>query len=234
MLSTEMSRGLMDASHVRTKKRVSDHGEVLTGQREVNAMLKLVELETERIDSRFLEPACGDGNFLTAILDRKLAVVEKRYAKSQLDFERYAVLAVSSIYGIDILPDNVRDCRRRLFDIFESKYARLFKAAGKGECREAVRFILERNIVWGDALTLRTVDEKPRYIVFSEWSPVNGSMLKRRDFTFHGLLAHEGMKELPLFSDLGENVFIPTPEREYPPVHFMEIGRVFMELGRVG
>ena len=117
------------ASHVRTKKRVSDHGEVLTGQREVNAMLDLVKQETERIDSRFLEPACGDGNFLTVILERKLAVVEKRYGKSQLDFERYAVLAVSSIYGIDILPDNVRDCRRRLFAVFDANYTRLFKAS---------------------------------------------------------------------------------------------------------
>ncbi len=150
----------MQAAQVRTKKRVSDHGEVLTGQREVNAMLDLVKQETERIDSRFLEPACGDGNFLSVILERKLAVVERRYGKSQLDFERNAVLAVSSIYGIDILPDNVRDCRRRLFEVFETNYTRLFKAAAKNECREAVRFILERNIVWGDALTLRTVDEK--------------------------------------------------------------------------
>jgi len=213
----------MAASQVRTKKRVSDHGEVLTGRREVNAMLDLVKQETERIDSRFLEPACGDGNFLTVILELKLAVVGNRYGKSQLDFERYAVLAVSSIYGIDILPDNVRDCRRRLFEVFEASYTGFFKTSGKDECREAVRFILERNIIWGDALTLRTADAKQSYIVFSEWSPVNGSMLKRRDFTFHGLLAHEGMKELPLFSDLGENVFIPTPEREYPPVHFMEI-----------
>jgi hypothetical protein len=216
----------MEAAQVRTKKRVSDHGEVLTGQREVSAMLDLVKQETERIDSRFLEPACGDGNFLTVILERKLAVVEKRYGKSQLDFERYAVLAVSSIYGIDILPDNVRDCRRRLFEIFDASYTRLFKATWKDKCREAVRFILERNIIWGDALTLRTVDKERRHIVFSDWSPVNGSMFKRRDFTFHGLLEHEGMKELPLFSDLGEDVFIPTPEKEYPPIHFMEIAGV--------
>ena len=228
----------MEAAVVRTKKRVADHGEVLTGQREVNAMLDLVKHETERIDSRFLEPACGDGNFLSAILERKLAVVEKRYRKSQLDFERYAVLAVSSIYGIDILPDNVRECRRRLFEIFDSNYTRLFKGAGKEACREAVRFILERNIIWGDALTLNTVGEKPGHIVFSEWSPINGSMLKRRDFTFSELLRHEGAmqaplfpglgseNQLPLFSDLGEHVFIPTPVREYPPVHFMEIARV--------
>src|ERR1700686_1901995 len=118
----------MQAAQVRTKKRVADHGEVLTGQREVNAMLDLVKHETERIDSRFLEPACGDGNFLSAILDRKVAVVEKRYGKSQLDFERNPVLAVSSMYGIDILPDNVRDCRQRLFEIFDTHYTRLFKA----------------------------------------------------------------------------------------------------------
>jgi len=228
----------MQAAQVRTKKRVSDHGEVLTGQREVNAMLDLVKQETERIDSRFLEPACGDGNFLSAILERKLAVVEKRYGKSQLDFERNAVLAVSSMYGIDILPDNVRDCRRRLFETFDAHYKRLFKAAGKNSCREAVRFILERNIIWGDALTLNTVGEKPGHIVFSEWSPVNGSMLKRRDFTFNELLRHEGAmqaalfpgleseEQLPLFSDLGEHVFSPAPIREYPPVHFMEIARV--------
>jgi hypothetical protein len=228
----------MQAAQVRTKERVADHGEVLTGQREVNAMLDLVKQETERIDSRFLEPACGDGNFLTVILERKLAVVEKRYGKSQLDFERNAVLAVSSIYGIDILPDNVRDCRRRLFELFDANYTRLFKGAGKSKCREAVRFILERNIVWGDALTLRTVDEKSSYIVFSEWSPVNGSMLKRREFTFRELLRHEeamqvplfpGLEDeeqLPLFSDLGEHVFIPTPVREYAPIHFLEIARV--------
>src|SRR5271166_5517391 len=121
----------MEASHVRTKKRVSDHGEVLTGQREVNAMLDLVKRETENIDSRFLEPACGDGNFLAVILERKLAVVRKRYGRSQLEFERYAILAVSSIYGIDILPDNVRDCQQRLFDVFDSNYTRLFKRAAK-------------------------------------------------------------------------------------------------------
>ena len=214
----------MEVSQVITKQRVTDHGEVLTGKREVNAMLDLVKQETDRIDSRFLEPACGNGNFLAVILERKLGAVETRYARSQLDFERYAVLAVSSIYGVDILDDNVRECRQRLYDIFELDfYSRLFKKTAKDKCREAVRFILERNIIWGDALTLKRVGEQSSYIVFSEWSPVNGTMLKRRDFTFHGLLEHEGTKELPLFSDLGEDVFIPTPEKEYPPVHFLEI-----------
>lgn len=211
---------------VKSKQRVADHGEVLTGKREVNAMLDLVKSETERIDSRFLEPACGTGNFLSEILERKLRVVEARYGKSQLDFERYAILAVSSIYGMDILEDNVQQCRHRLFGIFDLNYLRLFKNKTNDHCRESVRYILERNIIWGDALTLKTVGGKPGPIVFSEWSPVNGSMLKRRDFTFHGLLEHASMKELPLFSDLGEDVFIPAPEKEYQLTHFLEVADV--------
>lgn len=207
-----------------SKQRVRDHGEVLTPTHIVNAMLDLVKQETERIDSRFLEPACGTGNFLAEILERKLRVVENRYRKSQLDYERYAILAASSIYGIDILEDNVQECRKRLVDIVDRRYASLFNKTAKPEFHQAVRFILERNIIWGDALTLKTVGENPQPIVFSEWSLVNGSMLKRRDFSFHELLAHEGMKELPLFSDLGEEVFIPTPEKDYPPVHFLKIG----------
>ncbi len=123
-----------------SKKRVADHGEVLTGKREVNAMLDLVKQETERIDSRFLEPACGTGNFLTEILKRKLRVVEARYKKSQLEYERNAVLAVSSIYGVDILDDNVQECRKRLYDIFNEKYTSLFKGSAKEQCRESVCF----------------------------------------------------------------------------------------------
>lgn len=206
-----------------SKQRVEDHGEVLTARREIDAMLDLVQRETSRIESRFLEPACGTGNFLAEILERKLRVVEVRYAKTQIEYERNAVLAVSSIYGIDILQDNASICRERLFQIFNQRYSDLFKTAAKEKCREAVRFILGRNIVWGDALTLKTIEENPRLIVFSEWSPINGSWLKRRDFTFHELLGAAEIKALPLFSDLGDDVFIPTPEKEYPPTHFLEV-----------
>ncbi|MBS0153006.1 MAG: SAM-dependent DNA methyltransferase [Nitrospira sp.] len=206
-----------------SKQRVTDHGEVLTGKREVNAMLDLEKSETERIDSRFLEPACGTGNFLAAILERKLRVVEARYGKSQLEFERYSILAISSIYGIDILEDNIKQCRARLFGIFDLNYLRLFKNKSTDDCRESVRYILKQNIIHGDALSLTTVGDNPKPIVFSEWSPVNGSMLKRRDFTFYRLLVHEATKEMPLFSDLGEDVFIPTPEKEYAPIHFLKV-----------
>ena len=187
-------------------------------------MLDLVRRETERIESRFLEPACGTGNFLAEILERKLRIVENRYSKGQLEYERNAVLAVSSIYGIDILEDNVVECRKRLFDIFGQKYSSLFKEAVKAECQKTVKYILEKNIIWGNALDLKTVGANPQPIVFSEWSPVNGSMLKRRDFTFHGLLDHEAIKELPLFSDLGDDVFIPTPVKEFPLIHFLRVG----------
>jgi len=209
-----------------SRRRVADHGEVYTAKREVNAMLDLVKQETERIDSRFLEPACGTGNFLTVILERKLRVVEARYGKSQLDYERYAILAVSSIYGIDIQEDNVQQCRQRLFGIFDLNYLRLFKNKTNDSCRESVRYILERNIIQGDALSLKTGGDNPKPIVFSEWSPVNGSMIKRRDFSFHTLVSHGETKELPLFSDLDEEAFIPEPVKEYSLIHFLRIADV--------
>ena len=205
-----------------SRRRVSDHGEVYTSKREVYAMLDLVKQETERIDSRFLEPACGTGNFLAEVLDRKLRVVENRYGKSQLEYERYSFLAVTSIYGIDILEDNVVECRKRLFDIFDQQYNNLFKE----ECLYAVKYILERNIIWGDALTLNTVGENPQPIVFSEWSQVNGSMIKRRDYAFHELLYYAGVRDRPLFSDLGEEVFIPEPVKEFPLIHFLRVADV--------
>jgi hypothetical protein len=124
---------------------------------------------------------------------------------------------------------------KEAFRIFDLNYRRLFKNKSKDDCRESVRYILKRNIIHGDALSLKTVGDNSKPIVFSEWSPVNGSMLKRRDFTFHGLLAHEDVKKLALSSDLGEDVFIPTPEREYAPVHFLEIANVRqrqLQLGR--
>ena len=216
-----------------SKKRVADHGEVLTSKREVNAMLDLVKQETERIDARFLEPACGTGNFLTEILNRKLKVVEAKYRRSQLEFERNIVSAVSSVYGIDILEDNVIECRRRLFEIVNQKYTALFKGKAKNEVRKAIQFILEKNIIWGDALDLKTVGATPHQIIFSEWSfPFNNSQIKRRDFVFAELLPNESNKrnQPDLFStnehtsDLGEKVFLPTETHSYPPIHFLRVG----------
>lgn len=208
-------------NQVKSKKRVNDHGEVFTAEREVNAMLDLVKHETERIDSRFLEPACGNGNFLAEVLRRKLVVIEDRYAKSQIEFERYSVIAISSIYGVDILEDNAIECRERLFNIFNDKYTLLYKKQCKEECRSSVRFILNRNILWGDALNFTNPETKGP-IVFSEWSAVNGSMLKRRDYIFRFLV--EKTHQFSLFNDEGNPAVLDEPVKDYPLTHFLKLG----------
>jgi len=210
-------------NQVVSRQRVIDHGEVYTSEREVNAMLDLVKQETERIESRFLEPACGTGNFLIEIIDRKMDVVTNRYKKNQIDFERYSVLAFSSIYGIDILEDNVNSCRNRLLNYFEKKYKTIYKDKIKTECIDAIRFILDHNIIWGDALTLKTVGNVERPIVFSEWSFALNNMIKRRDYSFQELLTHSDNELGAEISDKGEKVFFPEPLHEYPLIHFLRI-----------
>lgn len=222
-ISPTDTQGVALEGQVKSKQRVTDHGEVFTAEREVNAMLDLVKQETERIESRFLEPACGTGNFLVEVLRRKLDVVKNRYRSNQLEYERFAVLATSSIYGIDLLQDNVEECQDRLFDIFNRQYILLYKGNCKEACRKSVRFILKRNILRGDALTLTSVGNGGEPITFSEWSPVNGSMIKRRDYTMANLLDNQPVEGLNLFSDLGDQAFIPTPVREFPLTHFLQL-----------
>jgi hypothetical protein len=177
---------------VRSRQRVAAHGEVFTAEREVNAMLDLVKQETERIDSRFLEPACGDGNFLAEILRRKLTVVKRKYRKSPNDYEKNAVLAATSIYGVDLLQDNADACRERMFEIWDKEYKAVLKNEVNEDCRAAVRFIFSRNILCGNALSLKRVDADGKDIdepiVFSEWAFVTGFSLQRSDYTFDRLL----------------------------------------------
>jgi len=205
---------------VKSKKRVADHGEVFTSEREVNAMLDLVKQETERIDSRFLEPACGTGNFLVEILNRKLKIVKDRYKKSQIEFERNAIIAISSIYGVDILQDNAIECRDRLFEIFDVIYTKLYKTNCKEDCKTSVKFLLKRNILWGDALDF-TNPETKEPIVFSEWSAINGSMIKRRDYVFKFLV--EQTHQFSMFNDEGNPSAIDEPVKDYPITHFLKI-----------
>ena len=212
--------GMNEKKQVKSKKRVADHGEVFTNDREVNAMLDLVKHETERIDSRFLEPACGNGNFLAEVLRRKLKVVDQRYGNNQMDWERYAVIAVSSIYGVDILEDNAKECRERLYTIFDDFYTALFKDKCKEECRRSIRFLFDRNILWGDALDFTNPSTK-QPIVFSEWSAVNGSMLKRRDYMFKFLV--EKSHQFSLFNDEGNPAAIDEPVKDFPLIHFLKL-----------
>ncbi len=183
-------------------------------------MLDLVKHEAERIDSRFLEPACGNGNFLAEVLRRKLNVVDQRYSKSQTEWERYAVIAVSSIYGVDILEDNAQECRERLFKIFDERYTDHFKDKCKNECRRSIKFLLSRNILWGDALDFTNpVTKQP--IVFSEWSAVNSSMIKRKDYMFRFLV--EKTHQFTLFNDEGNPAAIDEPVKDFPLVHFLKL-----------
>lgn len=232
---------------VKSRKRVVDHGEVFTNEREVKAMCDLVSHECDRIESRFLEPACGDGNFLAEILHRKLATVKKKYKKSSYDFERYSVLAVSSIYGVDIMKDNVKECRSRLYKLWEKEYKSVCKKACNDETKEAIRYILSQNILCGNALTLMCVDneqkdtEKP--IIFPQWSLVTGALFKRHDFRLDVLLkANEKPmqnKQKSLFEEdeidqylevhpaTGE--YIPKPMKEYTPVPYKKIAEIITE-----
>ena len=218
---------------VKSRQRVVDHGEVFTAEREVNAMLDLVKTETERIDSRFLEPACGNGNFIAEELRRKLAVVASRYRKSPLEYQRYAFLAVSSIYGVDILADNVGECRERLFRIVEKDARSNIKGSVEPAFLDAVRYVLEKNILCGDALTLRDASGEP--IAFAEWSMLGGDLVKRRDFLLSELLEGnvEKNEQASLFGEalmrweFDEEIqaYIPAPIREYPPIDYREVGR---------
>ena len=187
------------ARQVKSKQRVADHGEVFTAEREVQAMCDLVKQETERIDSRFLEPACGDGNFLSVILQRKLAIVTKKYKRSAYDWERNSLLVLGSMYGVDIMLDNVLACQERLFEIWNKEYKKVCKKECNDATREAARFILHLNIVCGNALTLLCCDAEGKElnvpIIFSEWTfPFNDSRMQRKDYTFAELLAMEDQK----------------------------------------
>ena len=205
------------------RERLSKYAEVFTAEKEVNAMLDLLNQETNRIESTFLEPACGNGNFLAEIFSRKLKVVAKRYRKSPLEFERFSVQAASSLYGIDILEDNVLECRSRLCSIFSGVYSQTFKKSCKQDCISSIRYIFEKNILWGNAISMETVGLSSIPLVFSEWKLVGGGMVNRRDFTLSSLLSCQEDRGSMVTSDLDKESFIPRPVKEYPLTHFLEL-----------
>lgn len=213
---------------IKSKQRVADHGEVYTSHREVSAMVDLVSHEANRIESKFLEPACGNGNFLIEVLKRKVEVIGKRYSSSQVDFERNLFLATTSIYGIDIQQDNVNECQERLLVFLAENYKKLFKKSYNPQFIETLSFVLSKNILCGDALTLKTYvnDLIGIPIKFTDWSIISGNLVKRKDFIFSDLVERSSHREMPLFSDLDDKdeAFIPNPVEEYPPVNFMSLG----------
>ena len=227
---------------VKSKERVAEHGEVFTAEREVKAMCDLVSNMCEDYSKRFLEPACGDGNFLAEILSRKLANIKKNYRRSSYDFERFSVFAVSSIYGVELLMDNVIECRKRLFAIWDKEYKSVCKKDCNEQTREAVKYILDKNILCGNALTLMCVDENQqdtdKPIIFPEWSVIGGTSLKRRDFRLDVLLKvgekpqekkqksifdneEDITKYLTLNPVTGE--YIAKPIKEYPQLPYRRV-----------
>ena len=203
-----MATEKQEASQIKSKERVAQRGEVFTAEREVNAMLDLVEHECLRPDSRFLEPACGDGNFLSAILHRKLTELRRKYRKSARDYEKLAIVAIGSLYGVDIMNDNVLACRERLYRIWDEEYTAHCSADASDEAREAARFIIQRNIINGNALTLMCVDaegnDTKAPIVFSEWTLISATQMQRSDYTMADLLLHRDTEDFPLFAALAE------------------------------
>lgn len=241
--SVEGSVPLLE-KQVKSKQRVADHGEVFTAEREVKAMCDLVKDECLRIDSRFLEPACGDGNFLAEILTRKLGVVRSKYKKSAYDYERNAILALTSIYGVDILADNAQSCRDRLFSIWDKEYSDVCKKEANDEARSAAKAILAANIVCGNALSMMCVDsyqqDTDEPIIFPEWTfPFNDSRILRRDFRLDVLLKENPdndnySMQLGLFAsdaagyenwmiDPATNEWVPKPVREYPLTNYRRL-----------
>jgi hypothetical protein len=202
---------------IRSKKRVTDHGEVFTPQWLVEKMLDLVKSESERIDSRFLESACGSGNFLVPVLQRKLAAVESKFGKAEFERRHYALLAMMCTYGIEILADNIAECRANMLEVF-AEYLNLDET---DDLYRAAFYVLSENLVHGDALTMRTHDGLP--ITFAEWGYLGKGKFQRRDFRLDALTQMSSYsQEGSLFSHLGKNaVFMPI--KSYPPMAAREL-----------
>lgn len=202
-------------SLVKSRRRVADHGEVFTPDWLVDDMLNLVDDETRRIDSRFLEPACGSGNFLVPVLERKLAVVQSRYGRNDFERRHYALFALMCVYGIELLPDNAAECRERL----GATMTRFFGGSAADVWPRAAARVLEVNIVQGDALTMTA--SHGDHIVFPEWGYLGNGRFQRRDFRFDDL-SQRASASVGLFANFEEHeIFVPV--RTFPPLSVQEI-----------
>ncbi|MBX2998872.1 MAG: N-6 DNA methylase [Caldilineaceae bacterium] len=206
---------------IKSKQRVADHGEVFTPPWMVAAMLDLVKDETERIDARFLEPACGSGNFLVQILQRKLIAVEIKYGRSDFERRHYALLGLMCIYGIELLADNIAECRANLLEIL----AEYLALAPSDELYRAASYVLSQNLVHGDALTMRTHGGHP--ITFAEWGYLGKGKFQRRDFRLDTLtLSSSFSAQDSLFSQAGRHEIF-TPDKSYPPMTVADLAAAF-------
>ena len=177
-------------------------------------MLDLVKDESERIDARFLEPACGSGSFIVKVLQRKLAVVESKFGKSDFEKQHYALFALMCIYGIELLADNIAECRENMLEIF-SEYLNIDESDNL-YC--AAFYVLSQNLVHGDALTMCVSSGEP--ITFAEWGYLGKGKFQRRDFRFDTLT---GMSSHTEQGSLFARHEIFTPVKTYPPMTIQEL-----------
>lgn len=169
---------------IKSKKRVNDYGEVFTADKEVNAMLDLVNDEIEKIDSTVLEPACGEGAFILKIFERKMNIV-KQYSWNGWIKEFMILRAVSGIYGVDIQKDNVMICRKKLFIKAQSYITNPTNGFTK-----MLHELIERNIICGNTISASTISNKP--LIFNEWFfKTNGEIL-RKQVKYTDLLENDG------------------------------------------
>ena len=198
---------------IKTRIRVQKHGEVNTNIREVRSMLNLVQSESERIDSRFLEPACGDGNFISEILQRKINSNINKNKKNRSIFDANMIICFGSIYGIDLLIDNIEIAKERLINVFFDNYQINIGNKPSDDLVNSIKYVMNKNIIHGDALTLKKVNSDEE-IIFSEWSLFSGK-IKRRDYIFKELVSYSPFEAGTLFSDLGDEVFINKPIKDF-------------------
>lgn len=194
---------------------------VYTSDALVSNMLSCVQDEIERIDARVLEPACGNGNFLDAILKKKLNSVVKKYSHSRIDFEFYILRSLMSLYGVEIDDDTVKVCQRRLVYTTKDFYCQEYDDQKWKNLLPIIEYVVGTNILCGDALSLTNPnDGKP--IVFAEWSFLGAYRVKRRDFVYEHLinLANDAER---VVSDRNIEGFIPKPTRDYPIVKIYNI-----------
>jgi hypothetical protein len=207
------------------RQRIIDHGEVFTPAELVSDMLDLVAHECEREDSRFLEPACGDGNFLTEVLRRRLLQIDEKH-RAQAQWEAHALLGLACLYGIELLGDNVSACRARLTHQFEEHYRERFGVSASEKVIGAVRLILRCNIIQGDALRMTAPSGEP--LVLTEWSLVGRGRFKRRLYEYRELVPHSDQGaslfgQAAAHDEDGRPVFIPSHVRDLPTVHYLNL-----------
>ena len=182
---------------IKSKSRVQKHGEVFTPRWMVKKMLDQPEVKKActELETTFLEPAAGEGVFLVEILKRKLKMVSKKYNETLKQYENYSLLALTTIYGLELLEDNAQICTQNLFEVFSDMYTdQILLHSGKKSKKvtESAKVIISANIAQGNFLTRETVGGKD--IVFSEWYPnyrKNSIDIMRTEYTLTEILLKE-------------------------------------------